>query len=130
MLAPVLPLTKVAGDRDNADSTIGFTATFTLFVAPLNAAVIATVAGCGTPDVWHVKVTDVAPAGTATEAGAGTNAVSLLVNPTIAPPGGAGPFSETFPVVAAPPAMEAGLNDSADSTAGLIVNATLFVTPE
>ena len=66
------------------------------------------------------KVAVVAPVATVTLAGTVAEG-SLLDSVTAAPPAGAGPFNVTVALEELPPITVAGLNDTEESTGGLIV---------
>ena len=78
--------------------------------------------------VPKVKLALVAPAATVTVAGAVTAGL-LLETATCAPPAGAGPFSVTVPVAAAPPVTLAGPTFSAETTGGSTVSEAVPVAP-
>jgi hypothetical protein len=62
-----------------------------------------------TGEVWIVKFTDVAPAGTVTVLGTWTTEGFSDTIETTAPPAGAGPLSVTVPIVELPPWTVRGL---------------------
>src|SRR5260370_7432155 len=101
-----------------------------VLVTPLYAAeiVIGTVAD--TDEVVMVKAGDaVAPAATVTEAG-GTTPGSLLVNATLTPPAGAGPFRLTlFNVVETPPTTNVGERATETREMGFTVRVAVLLTP-
>ena len=70
----------------------------------------------------------VAPAATVTEAGV-VAAGLLSVSFTTAPPGGAGPFNRTVPVVDWLPCMVAGDSVTVETRSGVTVKVAVTVTP-
>ena len=79
-----------------------------------------------TPLVVTVKVALLAPAATVTVAGVVADAL-LSDKVTAAPPAGAGPLKVTVPVEELPPVTLAGLNDTVESTGGLMVRVAVCV---
>jgi len=88
-------------------------------VTPLRLAVMVAVVVAPTALVVTVKVALLAPAATVTVAGVVADAL-LSDKVTAAPPAGAGPLKVTVPVEELPPVTLAGLNDTVESTGGLI----------
>jgi len=73
-----------------------------------------------------VKVADVAPAGTVTEAGTCASA-DELASDTTNPPAGAGPVRVTVPVEEVPPVTVVGLSDSELRTGAVIVSTAFWL---
>ena len=107
---------------DDAPAT-GVTVTVAV-VLPPRVAVTVTVCGVATVPADPVNVIEVAPAGTAMEAGTVSAAVLLDATATLAPPVGATWSTVTVHVVAAPDAMLVGTHASED-TAGFGVTTTV-----
>jgi hypothetical protein len=82
-----------------------------------------------TARVVIVKVAEVLPAGTVTEAGTVAAAILLLVNETMIPPAGADEARVTVPVDVAPPVTEVGFKLKELSVSGETVNAAVWDTP-
>jgi hypothetical protein len=76
------------------------------------------------PIVVIVKVVDVLPAGTVTDAGSVATELELA-SPIKAPPAPAGPLSVTVPTEGLPPRTEPGFRLNEESTAGEIVSVAL-----
>jgi len=92
-------------------------------------AVTVTAVDTPTEEVVAVKVAEVAPAETVTEAGSAA-ALELSLRVTVAPPAGAGPLSVTVPVELLPPTTIAGSKLNAEiTTAGFTVSEAGSVTP-
>jgi len=79
--------------------------------------------------VVTVKVADVLPAGTVTDAGTCAIEVLPLESGTTAPPEGATPFNRTVPVDETPPTTLVGLSVNDDSCGGVTVNPADCVAP-
>jgi hypothetical protein len=76
-----------------------------------------------------VKVAELAPAGTVTDAGTVAAVVLLLASVTTVPPLGAGPSRVTVPVAVSPPVTLLGAIASAATTGGLTVRVADLVGP-
>ena len=87
--------------------------------------VTVTAVDAPTGEVVAVKVAEVAPAATVTEAGSAA-ALELSLRVTLAPPAGAGPLSVTVPVELTPPTTVAGLKLNAESTGGFTVRPAVL----
>ena len=85
---------------------------------PLYEAEIVAEVGTRTADVFTLKVTLLAPAGTVTLAGTLAAVVLLLESATCAPPDGAGPLNVTVPVDEFPPVTLAGFTETEASEVG------------
>ena len=96
-----------------------------------SVAVIVVEVLLATPNVVMVKVADVLPAGTVTEAGTVAAVVLLLCRETLTPPVGAAPVSVTVPVEALPPVTLVGLTvtDVRLTGAGATVKVAVCVEP-
>jgi hypothetical protein len=96
----------------------------------LYEAEIVTVVEKMTREVFTVKAALVAPSGTVTPGGTRAAAVLLLESATLAPPGGAGPFSVTVPAEdSRPPVTLAGLSVSEERVGGSTVTDAVRVRP-
>jgi hypothetical protein len=99
-------------------------------VIPAFVPEIVTLVVSRTALVVTENVTEVAPAATVTLDGTVATLVLLLESWTVIPVDGAGPLSVTVPVDERPPTTVDGFKVKADNaTAGVIVNAAVFVTP-
>lgn len=92
-------------------------------------AVTVTAVEALTAEVVAVKVAEVAPAATVTEAGSAA-ALELSLRVTAAPPVGAGPFSVTVPVELLPPTTVVGLKLNAEITGGTTVRVAVLLPCE
>ena len=110
------PPCTVDGFRDRDDSEGGLTVRFDDRVTPLYKPEILTMVVLDTGTVAIVNVALATPAATVTLAGTAAASVLSLQSETIAPPGGAGPLSNTVPVDEVPPATEEGLSVTEEST--------------
>ena len=111
----LLPPTAEVGDRTTDETAGGSTVSVALLLPPPAVAEIVTGVEAVTAVVVIVKLTDVAPAGTITLAGADADADEVW-SVTVAPPAGAGPFRvAVFAVVALPPEMEVGDRTTAET---------------
>lgn len=126
----------VAVDEFPERTDVGFNATLltvgglTVKVAvcgevPVVAVIVSDFAA-GTATVVTVKVVEVVPAGTETDARTVAEA-SLDVRLTVMPPVGAGPLSVIVPVEEVPPVTVAGLRATVVTVGALIVRGALLV---
>jgi hypothetical protein len=124
------PPTTVVGESTTESSATGLTVRTAVLVTPLYTAEIVIGAVAETDEVVIVNAGDaVAPAATVTEAG-GTTPGSLLVNVTLTPPAGAGPFRFTlFNVVETPPTTDVGERTTESSAIVFTVKVALLLTP-
>ena len=100
-----VPETTEVGFSDRAVTPGGVTVSVVVLVAPANVPVIVAVAEVATGVVPAVKVVEVSPAETITEAGTVTAAL-FDVRVTVYPPAGAGPPRVTVPVEDVPPVTD------------------------
>src|SRR6185369_8086471 len=126
------PEVRIDGEHAS-DETLGAPGvTVTVAVAlPPSVAVTVTVCGVGTDPAVTVKLDDVAPAGTVTEAGTGSAAGLLEESVTALPPGGAACVRVTVHVVEVAAVTLAGVHTSEETLVLLAptVNVTAAVPP-
>jgi hypothetical protein len=119
---PVLCWPPVTDDGEmfSPASPVACTVSVAFALAPLSEADICTVVLAACAEVLMVKVEDVCPAGTFTDAG--TVAAELaLERDTSAPPESAGAFSVTVPVDVCPASTDAGASERPDTVIGFTV---------
>jgi hypothetical protein len=109
LLVVVLPPPKVFGFRKRMVTWTGLMVRDAVRVTPPKEAEMVTVVAAETPDAPIENGALVEPCGIATDEGTDATAGSELVRVTIAPPAGAGPFSDTeFAVKEAGPITDEG----------------------
>jgi hypothetical protein len=111
--ADELPPTTGVGEIVKAVRDGGRTVSVVCTIVPASVAVITPVVAEDTPDVEAVKLAEVAPDGTVTEAGTETPPPEAL-RLTVAPPVGAPRVRVTVPVALVPPGTEVGETLTAD----------------